>query len=60
MYRDFMESFRDNMTDFLKAGDIVDIEVGCGAAGELRYPSYPETQGWVYPGIGEFQVDQIR
>nr|BAA02286.1 beta-amylase [Ipomoea batatas] len=55
MYRDFMESFRDNMADFLKAGDIVDIEVGCGAAGELRYPSYPETQGWVFPGIGEFQ-----
>ncbi|CAH9126266.1 unnamed protein product [Cuscuta epithymum] len=55
MYRDYMESFRDNMVDFLEGGDIVDIEVGCGAAGELRYPSYPETQGWVFPGIGEFQ-----
>nr|GMD51155.1 beta-amylase-like isoform X2 [Ipomoea batatas] len=55
MYSDFMVSFRDNMMEFLEGGDIVDIEVGCGAAGELRYPSYPETQGWVYPGIGEFQ-----
>lgn len=55
MYSDYMKSFRENMTDFLEAGQIIDIEVGCGAAGELRYPSYPETQGWVFPGIGEFQ-----
>ncbi|WOH05709.1 hypothetical protein DCAR_0625129 [Daucus carota subsp. sativus] len=33
----------------------VNIEVGLGPAGELRYPSYPENQGWVFPGIGEFQ-----
>ncbi|MQK21570.1 glycosyl hydrolase family protein, partial [Escherichia coli] len=32
-----------------------DIEVGLGPAGELRYPSYPQSQGWVFPGIGEFQ-----
>ncbi|CAA3014367.1 beta-amylase-like [Olea europaea subsp. europaea] len=38
-----------------KPGTVVDIEVGLGPAGELRYPSYPETQGWVFPGIGEFQ-----
>ncbi|KAJ6420687.1 hypothetical protein OIU84_028110 [Salix udensis] len=55
MYSDYMKSFRENMADFLEAGQIIDIEVGCGAAGELRYPSYPETQGWVFPGIGEFQ-----
>nr|GMD57766.1 beta-amylase [Ipomoea batatas] len=55
MYSDFMVSFRDNMKEFLEGGDIVDIEVGCGPAGELRYPSYPKTQGWAYPGIGEFQ-----
>jgi len=23
---------------------------------ELRYPSYPESHGWKYPGIGEFVV----
>ena len=44
------------MSDFLESGLIVDIEVGLGPAGELRYPSYPGNQGWLYPGIGEFQV----
>ncbi|KAA8524567.1 hypothetical protein F0562_010990 [Nyssa sinensis] len=43
------------MTDFLNAGLITDIEVGLGPAGEMRYPSYPESQGYVFPGIGEFQ-----
>ncbi|XP_010522319.1 PREDICTED: beta-amylase 6 [Tarenaya hassleriana] len=55
MYRDYMKSFRDNMADFIDSGLIIDIEVGLGPAGELRYPSYTETQGWVFPGIGEFQ-----
>ncbi|CAI9759960.1 unnamed protein product [Fraxinus pennsylvanica] len=55
MYSDYMKSFRKNMSDFLEAGTIVDIEVGLGPAGELRYPSYPQSQGWVFPGIGEFQ-----
>lgn len=27
-----------------------------GPAGELRYPSYPESDGtWKFPGIGAFQ-----
>lgn len=55
IYSDYMKSFRENMSDFLDAGVIVDIEVGTGPAGELRYPSYPQDQGWVFPGIGEFQ-----
>ncbi|XVF66953.1 hypothetical protein PTKIN_Ptkin10aG0081200 [Pterospermum kingtungense] len=55
MYSDYMKSFRENMSDFLEAGLMIDIEVGLGSAGELRYPSYPESQGWVFPGIGEFQ-----
>lgn len=55
-----MKSFRENMADFLESGLIVDIEVGLGPAGELRYPSYPKTQGWVFPGIGQFQVRLIR
>lgn len=30
--------------------------MGLGPCGELRYPSYPETDGtWKFPGIGEFQ-----
>jgi hypothetical protein len=56
MYADYMKSFRENMEQFLDAGVIVDIEVGLGPAGEMRYPSYPQSQGWVFPGIGEFIV----
>lgn len=44
------------MRNYLEADFIIDIEVGLGPAGELRYPSYVENQGWVFPGIGEFQV----
>ncbi|XP_060189145.1 beta-amylase-like isoform X2 [Lycium barbarum] len=55
IYSDYMRSFRENMSDFLEAGGIVDIEVGLGPAGELRYPSYTQSQGWKFPGIGKFQ-----
>ncbi|XP_017977560.1 PREDICTED: beta-amylase [Theobroma cacao] len=55
IYSDYMKSFREVMLDLIEAGVIIDIEVGLGAAGELRYPSYPQSQGWVFPGIGEFQ-----
>ncbi|KAM3289865.1 hypothetical protein P3S67_018154 [Capsicum chacoense] len=50
-----MASFTENMLDLLQAGVIIDIEVGLGSSGELRYPSYPEALGWKFPGIGEFQ-----
>ncbi|TKY48774.1 Beta-amylase protein [Spatholobus suberectus] len=50
-----IESFRDNMEDFLESELMIDIEVGLGPAGELRYPSYTKNLGWVFPGIGEFQ-----
>ncbi|XP_047310274.1 beta-amylase 1, chloroplastic [Impatiens glandulifera] len=54
-YADFMRSFRDQFQHLL--GDtIVEIQVGMGPAGELRYPSYPEQDGtWKFPGIGAFQ-----
>ncbi|KAF3508359.1 hypothetical protein F2Q69_00004231 [Brassica cretica] len=54
-YSDFMRAFRDNFKHLL--GDtIVEIQVGMGPAGELRYPSYPEQDGtWNFPGIGAFQ-----
>lgn len=51
-----MKSFRESMWEFLESELISEIEVGLGPAGELRYPSYPETHGWRFPGIGEFQV----
>ncbi|CAN8270520.1 unnamed protein product [Cochlearia groenlandica] len=54
-YADFMRAFKDNFKHLL--GDtIVEIQVGMGPAGELRYPSYPEQNGtWKFPGIGAFQ-----
>ncbi|KAM7253917.1 hypothetical protein ACFE04_031599 [Oxalis oulophora] len=54
-YADFMRAFRDTFSHLL--GDtIVEIQVGMGPAGELRYPSYPEQDGvWRFPGIGAFQ-----
>ncbi|XP_020237820.1 beta-amylase [Cajanus cajan] len=55
LYTDYMQSFRDNMEDFLESELLIDIEVGLGPAGELRYPSYTQDLGWRFPGIGEFQ-----
>lgn len=56
VYYDFMRSFRSAMDDYFARGVITEVEVGLGACGELRFPSYPERHGWKYPGIGEFQV----
>ncbi|KAF0927911.1 hypothetical protein E2562_036888 [Oryza meyeriana var. granulata] len=54
-YGDFMRAFRDHFASFM-GNTIVEIQVGMGPAGELRYPSYPESNGtWKFPGIGEFQ-----
>jgi beta-amylase len=54
-YADFMRAFRDRFATFM-GNTIVEIQVGMGPAGELRYPSYPESNGtWSFPGIGEFQ-----
>lgn len=55
-----MKSFRQEFDDFFIRGTITEIEVGLGACGELRYPSYPEKNGWKFPGIGEFQVSRRR
>lgn len=55
VYADYMRSFRDEFSDML-GKVIVEIQVGMGPCGELRYPSYPESNGtWRFPGIGEFQ-----
>ncbi|GLJ55988.1 hypothetical protein SUGI_1201970 [Cryptomeria japonica] len=55
VYTDYMASFRDTFKDAL-GNVIVEIQVGMGPCGELRYPSYPESNGtWRFPGIGEFQ-----
>ncbi|RDX90488.1 Beta-amylase 3, chloroplastic [Mucuna pruriens] len=55
VYSDYMRSFRDRFRDYL-GSVIIEIQVGMGPCGELRYPSYPESNGtWRFPGIGEFQ-----
>mmetsp|Transcript_6721 Transcript_6721/g.13360 ORF Transcript_6721/g.13360 Transcript_6721/m.13360 type:complete len:657 (-) Transcript_6721:57-2027(-) len=62
-YVDFMKAFRD---EFILHGDgvyydaIGEIVLGTGPCGELRYPSYPEMNGWRFPGIGEFQCYDRR
>ncbi|KAK8587387.1 hypothetical protein V6N13_086373 [Hibiscus sabdariffa] len=54
-YTDYMRSFCERFRDYL-GRVIVEIQVGMGPCGELRYPSYPESNGtWKFPGIGEFQ-----
>lgn len=51
-----MRSFRTEFDDFFMDGLISAVEIGLGASGELKYPSFSERMGWRYPGIGEFQV----
>eukprot|EP00299_Pterocystis_sp_00344_P012111 c576_g1_i2.p1 GENE.c576_g1_i2~~c576_g1_i2.p1 ORF type:complete len:396 (-),score=77.15 c576_g1_i2:313-1500(-) len=53
VYSDFMESFARTFADYMGT-TLVEIQVGMGPAGELRYPSYPSNR-WQFPGIGEFQ-----
>ncbi|GAB2230313.1 hypothetical protein Droror1_Dr00014574 [Drosera rotundifolia] len=55
VYADYMRSFQEKFSDYL--GEVItEIQVGMGPCGELRYPSYPESNGtWRFPGIGEFQ-----
>lgn len=56
VYFDFMRSFRTEFDDLFIHGFISAVEIGLGASGELKYPSFSERMGWRYPGIGEFQV----
>jgi len=55
MYSDFMSAFSKEFESELEDGTIVEIQVGTGPSGELRYPSYPSSL-WSFPGVGEFQV----
>lgn len=59
VYFDMMRSFRTEFDDLFAEGLISAVEVGLGASGELKYPSFSERMGWRYPGIGEFQVSHI-
>ncbi|KAL5550037.1 hypothetical protein UlMin_000213 [Ulmus minor] len=55
VYFDLMRSFRTEFDDLFAGGIISAVEIGLGAFGELKYPSFSERMGWRYPGIGEFQ-----
>ena len=58
-YVDFMRAFRDEFIGEL--GNLIEeVVVGAGPCGELRFPSYPEPNGWRFPGIGEFQCYDRR
>ncbi|PWA73009.1 beta-amylase 2 [Artemisia annua] len=59
VYFEYMRSFRVEFDEFFEDGSITEIEIGLGACGELRYPSYPAKHGWKYPGIGEFQFSLL-
>ncbi|XP_062095716.1 beta-amylase 8 [Humulus lupulus] len=55
VYFDLMRSFRTEFDDLFAEGMICAVEIGLGASGELKYPSFSERMGWRYPGVGEFQ-----
>jgi beta-amylase len=51
-YKDFMVAFASQFEKYLDNGTVVEIQVGMGPCGELRYPSYMMSEGWNYPGVG--------
>jgi len=53
LYSDFMSAFAEQFKSEL-GSLIVEIQVGMGPAGELRYPSY-QMAHWQFCGIGAFQ-----
>ena len=57
MYRDWMKVFKSTFQSYLDDGTILELEIGAGPCGELRYPGYQTTEGagWSYPGCGMFQ-----
>ncbi|MET3317706.1 UNVERIFIED_ORG: hypothetical protein ABIC97_000791 [Peribacillus simplex] len=53
-YNELYKSFATNFAD--KRDLIVKIYLSAGPAGELRYPSYQNADGWNYPERGQLQV----
>jgi Glycosyl hydrolase family 14 len=49
-YTDMMIAFATAMPDVLGTV-IVEVIVGMGPCGELRFPSYTDSQGWRFPGV---------
>jgi len=59
MYGDWFKAFRKEFKKELKGEPIVEIMVGLGPCGEMRYPSYPLDR-WSFPGIGAFQSFDVH
>jgi Glycosyl hydrolase family 14 len=60
-YQQFMGAFLEAMGEDLVGSTVVELQVGCGPCGELRYPSYPLANGmWAFPGMGELQCFDQR
>lgn len=55
VYYDLLISFHRTFKRMINK-EIEIVELGIGPNGELRYPSSCSTRGWIYPGIGAFQV----
>ncbi|GIM16354.1 hypothetical protein Vretimale_18986 [Volvox reticuliferus] len=49
-----MRSFRRELGPLL-GSTILDVLVGLGPDGELKYPAHPRDKRWNFPGVGEFQ-----
>eukprot|EP00798_Chlamydomonas_sp_ICE-L_P006020 gene6020-5327_t len=55
IYEDFMLSFKNEFHPLLGIL-IMEVLVGLGPNGELKYPSHPTLdERWTFPGVGEFQ-----
>eukprot|EP01123_Difflugia_compressa_P005794 TRINITY_DN17901_c0_g1_i1.p1 TRINITY_DN17901_c0_g1~~TRINITY_DN17901_c0_g1_i1.p1 ORF type:complete len:454 (-),score=67.50 TRINITY_DN17901_c0_g1_i1:42-1211(-) len=53
IYTNFVQSFVSNFSSYI-GNTLVELQIGLGPAGELRYPSY-QLSHWSFPGVGEFQ-----
>ncbi len=53
-FREFMEAFAAQYGT--AAGDFLEINLSLGPTGELRYPSYNASDGWIFPDRGNFQA----
>jgi alpha-amylase len=53
-YNELYASFASNFTSYKAI--IPKIYLSAGPSGELRYPSYYNSAGWIYPSRGKFQV----
>lgn len=54
LYSDFIDAMVQAFATYINNGTFVEIQIGMGPAGELRYPAY-QSDKWSFPGVGGFQ-----